>query len=123
MEITMLGTGNALVTECYNTCFVLHEGAESFLVDGGGGNGVLSQLKRAGLDWKNMRTIFVTHKHVDHILGIVWMVRMICQNMGQGKYEGEAVIYGHDEAMPWSKTWLKNCFRKSRLSSSETACT
>lgn len=122
MEITMLGTGNALVTECYNTCFVLHEGAESFLVDGGGGNGVLSQLKRADLDWKNMRTIFVTHKHIDHILGIVWMVRMICQNMSQGKYEGEAVIYGMMKPLPWSKTWLKNCFRKNRLSSSETAC-
>lgn len=25
MELTMLGTGSALVTECYNTCFVLQE--------------------------------------------------------------------------------------------------
>ena len=25
MKITMLGTGNAQVTECYNTCFVLEE--------------------------------------------------------------------------------------------------
>lgn len=25
MNLTMLGTGNALVTECYNTCFVLEE--------------------------------------------------------------------------------------------------
>ncbi len=23
MKLTMLGTGNALVTECYNTCFLL----------------------------------------------------------------------------------------------------
>lgn len=114
MEITMLGTGNALVTECYNTCFVLHEGAESFLVDGGGGNGVLSQLKRAGLDWKNMRTIFVTHKHIDHILGIVWMVRMICQNMSQGKYEGEAVIYGHDEAIALVKDMAEKLLQEKQ---------
>ena len=114
MEITMLGTGNALVTECYNTCFVLHEGAESFLVDGGGGNGVLSQLKRAGLDWKDMRTIFVTHKHVDHILGIVWMVRMICQNMSQGKYEGEAVIYGHDEAIALVKDMAEKLLQEKQ---------
>ena len=26
MDITMLGTGNAMVTECYNTCFVLRDG-------------------------------------------------------------------------------------------------
>lgn len=81
MDITMLGTGSALVTECYNTCFVLSDGDEHFLVDGGGGNGILSQLKKAGFNWQDMRTIFVTHKHVDHILGAVWMIRMICQHM------------------------------------------
>ena len=37
MDITMLGTGSALVTECYNTCFVMSDGDEHFLVDGGGG--------------------------------------------------------------------------------------
>ena len=30
MNITMLGTGNALVTECYNTCFILQEDNEYF---------------------------------------------------------------------------------------------
>ena len=44
-----------------------------------------------------MREIFVTHKHVDHLMGIVWMIRMICQYMRQGQYQGEAWIYGHDE--------------------------
>lgn len=38
MDITMLGTGNATVTECYNTCFVLRDGKRHLLVDGGGGN-------------------------------------------------------------------------------------
>ena len=28
MNITMLGTGNAMVTECYNTCFVLERSEE-----------------------------------------------------------------------------------------------
>lgn len=97
MKITMLGTGNALVTECYNTCFVLSEGDRHFLVDGGGGNTVLRQLKRAGIDWKSIKDIFVTHGHVDHLLGIIWMVRMICQYMRQGEYEGEANIYAHEE--------------------------
>ena len=35
MKITMLGTGNAQVTECYNTCFVLEEEGRCLLVDGG----------------------------------------------------------------------------------------
>lgn len=48
MNITMLGTGNAMVTECYNTCFVLQDGEKHLLVDGGGGNTLLRQLKQAG---------------------------------------------------------------------------
>mgnify|MGYP004530493475 FL=1 len=84
MKLTMLGTGNALVTECYNTCFVVEEKEEYFMVDGGGGNTVLRQLKEAGIDWKKIKTIFVTHKHIDHIMGIIWMMRMIGQYMSQG---------------------------------------
>lgn len=99
MKLTMLGTGNALVTECYNTCFVLDDDGQCLMVDGGGGSAVLAQLKHAGYDWMDMRHIFVTHKHVDHLLGIVWMVRMICQFMNHGDYKGEAYIYSHREVL------------------------
>ncbi len=101
LKLTMLGTGNALVTECYNTCFVVsdEEQGSCFMVDGGGGNGILRQLKKAGFNWMDMRHIFVTHKHLDHMMGIVWMVRMICQFMGSGEYEGEAYIYSHEEVI------------------------
>lgn len=47
--ITMLGTGNALATRCYNTCFTLHGKSGILLVDAGGGNGILTQLERAGI--------------------------------------------------------------------------
>lgn len=36
--ITMLGTGSALATRCYNTCFTLHGEKGVLLVDAGGGN-------------------------------------------------------------------------------------
>ena len=87
MKLTILGTGNATVTECYNTCFVISDNDRHFMVDGGGGNTILHQLKAAGLNWMDMRDIFVTHKHIDHLLGIIWMMRMILQNMNRGKYE------------------------------------
>ena len=99
MNITMLGTGNALVTECYNTCFILENNGQMLLVDGGGGNTILHQLKVAGFNWMDIRHIFVTHKHLDHIIGVLWMVRMICQFMNHGEYKGEAYIYSHVEVL------------------------
>lgn len=99
MKLTMLGTGNALVTECYNTCFVIDDEGKLLLVDGGGGSTILHQLKAAGYDYLNIHEIFVTHKHIDHLLGIIWVVRVICQAMTKGTYEGEAFIYAHDEVI------------------------
>lgn len=60
MKITMLGTGHALVTECYNTCFVLSENNRYFLVDAGGGNTILRQLKYVEINWKDIKERFVT---------------------------------------------------------------
>ena len=54
MQLTMLGTGNATVTECYNTCFVITDKNKHFMVDGGGGNTVLHQLKAAGFIWMDV---------------------------------------------------------------------
>ena len=99
MKITLLGTGNAQVTECYNTCFVMDDEDGKILVDGGGGNTLLRQLKKAGYSWKDMRDIIVTHKHIDHLIGIIWMLRMILQGMSRKQYEGEARIYAHDEVI------------------------
>ena len=78
--ITMLGTGNALVTRCYNTCFTVHsKGGTLMLVDAGGGNGILAQLERAGIQREEITDLFVTHAHTDHLLGCIWMIRMALQ--------------------------------------------
>ena len=77
----------------------LQRNGELFMTDGGGENTVLHQIKRAGYDWMDIRHIFVTHKHLDHLMGIIWMVRMICQFMNHGEYKGEAFIYSHKEVL------------------------
>lgn len=99
MKLTMLGTGMAMVTECYNTCFALQDRGETFLIDGGGGNTILKQLDNAGIAWKSIHHIFITHKHIDHIMGIVWMIRKIGQGINKGDYAGDVTIYGHDEVI------------------------
>ena len=88
MKLTILGTGNAAVTKCYNTCFALTEGNRHFLVDAGGGNGILGRLNEAEIPILDIHDIFVTHEHVDHLLGVVWMIRMIGTAIEQGKYRG-----------------------------------
>lgn len=93
----MLGTGNALVTECYNTCFVISDEDRCVLVDGGGGSELLARLKSAGINFRNIHDIIVTHKHIDHIMGIVWIIRIIAQNMNKNKFVGDVRIYAHKE--------------------------
>ena len=75
MKLTLLGTGNAMVTRCYNTCFIIEDQGRCLLVDGGGGSTILGRIREAGYEWKDIHHIYVTHKHVDHIMGVVWMVR------------------------------------------------
>ena len=84
-------------TECYNTCFALSDGNRHFLVDTGGGNRILKVLKDTGIQLEDIHDIFITHEHIDHLLGVIWLIRMIGQKkIGQGKYEGNLRIYCHD---------------------------
>ena len=91
----VFGTGNATVTNLYNTCFALRDGDEYFMVDAGGGNGILKILDNMQVPLEHIHHIFVTHAHTDHVLGIVWMVRMIATAMKKGTYEGSLCIYCH----------------------------
>lgn len=114
MELTILGTGNALVTECYNTCFAIKDGDQTFLVDGGGGNGIMHQLKEAGIDWRSVKDIFVTHKHIDHVSGIIWLIRLIGTDMAKGIYDGEVNIYAHAELIDIIRTLAELLLQKKQ---------
>lgn len=95
MRLTILGTGNAGVVDRYNTCFALSDNKRHFLVDTGGGNRILKVLRDADIMLTDIHDIFITHEHIDHLLGLVWLIRMTGQKMNQGKYEGELRIYCH----------------------------
>lgn len=146
LTATMLGTGYAMATRCYNTCFVLTEDGEAtdgtthggeapsaaasgaasapvrelsaeatgaasvptpdhpskprrLLVDGGGGNDILNQLERAHIDIGSIGQIFVTHKHMDHLLGMLWVVRAITHRMHFDGDAREVTLYAHDEVL------------------------
>ena len=107
MELIMLGTGNAMVTRCYNTCFVLSSGEEYFLVDAGGGNGIFKQLEQAGVPFTGIREMFVTHAHTAHILGAIWVIRKIATLMSNDKYRGNFIVYGHNEVIDALRTFCR----------------
>ena len=97
-RLTILGTGNAMATRCYNTCFALcPPGGETLLVDAGGGNGIFRQMEAAGLSFARVSSVFLTHGHTDHALGMVWVLRKITALMRAGQYEGDLHVYCHSD--------------------------
>ena len=98
-KLYVLGTGYALATKCYNTCFAIRRGGDTLLVDAGGGNGILSQMEKAGLSFADVHHMIVTHAHCDHVLGVTWVIRKIGTMMLGGKYDGTLTIYCHESVM------------------------
>ena len=111
-QITMLGTGNATVSQIYNTCFVLQTPSTLMLVDAGGGNGILSQLRKVNVQISDIHHLFVTHAHTDHVLGVIWVIRMVAQCKG---YEGLLHVYGNDKVMKVIKTIIDMILAKKQL--------
>lgn len=103
-QLIVLGTGNALTTHCYNTCFALREGNEYFLTDAGGGNGILTALEKNGIPLEQIHHVFATHAHTDHILGVIWIIRMIAAKINKGTYQDSLTIYCHEELEHTIKT-------------------
>lgn len=98
-KITILGTGNAAVTRCFNTCFILHSNDTSLLVDAGGGNGILRQLELADIPLADISAMYLTHCHTDHLLGAVWILRYIATAFVQKKRSGTFTFYGPQKVL------------------------
>lgn len=99
MKITMLGTGDGVAIKCYNTCFTLSENDEHFLVDCGGGNGILKQLEDSKININQIKNVFISHTHTDHIIGAVWLLRMFARLYLKEENKEKINIYGNDEVI------------------------
>ena len=111
-KLYVLGTGYALATNCYNTCFALRNDAGTLLVDAGGGNGILAQMEKAKLNFADVHHMIVTHAHCDHVLGVVWVIRKIATMMTGGKYEGNFTIYCHESVEEGVKAMCRFTLQK-----------
>lgn len=98
-ELHILGTGSAMVTNCYNTCFTISNNEEHFLIDAGGGNTILSHLQKMNIKIENIHHMFISHNHNDHILGAIWILRAVGQSMLNEKYKGNFNVYCHETSI------------------------
>lgn len=100
-SIIFFGTGNAQSLNFYNTCFAMKcSGIDKYLlVDAGGGNGILNRLREAGISLSDIDSAIITHAHTDHIMGIVWIYRMVAAGMLKNAGIPVFTFYGHDKSL------------------------
>ena len=88
-----------MVTQCYNTCFTISDQDNYFLVDAGGGNGILKQLKDSQIQINQINGMFISHTHTDHIMGAIWIIRAVGRKYLVEDYDVPFYIYGNDEVI------------------------
>ncbi len=95
-KIIMLGTGNGGTLDLYNTCFVIQNNNGNFLVDTGGSIEIIKRLKQVNIELKDIKNIFISHSHTDHILGLIWMFKKLGRTSINGEIETKINIYCND---------------------------
>lgn len=95
-KIIMLGTGHGGTLDLYNTCFVIQNDKGNFLVDTGGGIEIIRRLKQINIDCEDIRHIFISHSHTDHILGLFWLFKKISIRIIHGEINERIKIYCND---------------------------
>lgn len=95
-KIIMLGTGHGGTLDLYNTCFVIQNENENFLVDTGGSIEIIKRLKKVNIEIIDMKHIFISHNHTDHILGLIWMLKKLGVASINGKIKNKTNIYCND---------------------------
>ncbi|MFH1822732.1 MAG: MBL fold metallo-hydrolase [Patescibacteria group bacterium] len=97
-KITFLGTGNADVIKYFHTSFYIQEKnrKNGVLVDTGGGAQILSQLYSAKIPLSDIQHIIITHKHLDHVWGLFWILRMLGSKIAKGQADGLTIYCSND---------------------------
>lgn len=95
-KVLMLGTGNGGTVDLYNTCFVIQGSRGNFLVDTGGSIEIIKRLKQVNIKLGDIKNIFISHSHTDHILGLIWMFKKMSIMAMHGEIKEKINIYCND---------------------------
>ena len=92
-RLHVLGSGHAMVTNCFNSCFILEDCDDTLLIDCGGGNEILHRIFDSGVSLDSIHQIFISHNHCDHVLGLFWVIRAISVEILKKTYVGDLAIF------------------------------
>lgn len=95
-KITFLGTGNGGTIDLYNTCFTIQNEQGIFLIDTGGSIEIVKRLKQVNIKLEEIKNIFISHSHTDHILGLIWMFKRMSRMAMHGEINKKINIYCND---------------------------
>jgi ribonuclease Z len=108
-ELVFLGTAAALPsTERGLPALLVAKGASRFLIDCG--EGAQRQLMRAGLGFRGLAHVLLTHAHLDHVLGLAGLL----STLDLYRVDGTIEIVGSDETLAFVRRYLADTIGPER---------
>src|ERR1700757_3314318 len=100
-ELIFLGTAAAVPSaERGLPALLVAKGANRFLIDCG--EGTQRQLLRAGLGFRGLTHVLLTHAHLDHILGLSALLATLALYRARGTVE----VCGSDQTVAFAHRYL-----------------
>src|SRR6266540_3760270 len=100
-RIIFVGTGGGAHIDRNHECIALQFTPDDvMLLDTSGGFQVLRYLKQAGIDLATIHSVFISHRHSDHIGGLEPLLLHIgLHALATGRRAKEFVVYGHPDVI------------------------
>ena len=112
-KLIVLGTAAGISNNCYGLSALLEDNAGNYvLIDTGSGNQLLNHLKEKCIDINRIHNIFISHKHIDHLLGLIPLLRYIFQQYGKNNYDGCVNVYCAHEIKDIIDSFVSATFHK-----------
>jgi len=103
MRIKFLGTGSAFTLKNFQTNLAIEQNGKWLLLDAGGD--IRFSLKEAGLSYKDIDAVYVSHLHADHAGGIETLA--FCSYFDPSMKDKKIKLFGSGELLRrgWEDSW------------------
>jgi ribonuclease BN (tRNA processing enzyme) len=103
MKIKFLGTGSAFTLKNFQTNLAIEQNGKWLLLDAGGD--IRFSLRDAGLSYKDLDGIYISHLHADHSSGIEYAA--FCNYFDPSMKDKKIKLFGSGELLRrgWEDTW------------------